>query len=142
MLLSLFAGAEIPPPPLLSEGGGTLESIRQRLKSVGSVRGQRHGLPPSPPPPPRPAMDDANSCRNHKTLSDYKHNESVTYHQQLSSGAGASRVILAAVFIPLSILYLRIYQPCCFGFLQFCIFYSPSSGLRGLSRSYVFLLAV
>lgn len=121
MLPSLFAGAELSPhlhlllvllllllPPLLlqeafllSEGGGTLESIRQWLRSVGSVQGQRHGLLPSPPPPPRPAMDDANSCRNHKTLSDYKHNETVTYYQQLNSGTGASRVTLAAVFIPL-----------------------------------------
>lgn len=45
-------------------------------------------MPQAAIPPPQMTMDDTNSRRNHKALSDYKHNESLTYYCWLNSAMG------------------------------------------------------
>lgn len=45
-------------------------------------------VPQAAIPPPQMTMDDTNSRRNHKALSDYKHNESLTYYCWLKSAMG------------------------------------------------------
>lgn len=45
-------------------------------------------VPQAATPPPQMTIDDTNSRRNHKTLSDYKHNESLTYYCWLNGAMG------------------------------------------------------
>lgn len=45
-------------------------------------------VPQAAIPPPQMTIDDTNSRRNHKVLSDYKHNESLTYYCWLNGAMG------------------------------------------------------
>lgn len=45
-------------------------------------------VPQAAIPPPQMTIDDTNSGRNHKALSDYKHNESLTYYCWLNGAMG------------------------------------------------------
>lgn len=45
-------------------------------------------MPQAAIPPPQMTIDDTNSRRNHKALSDYKHNESLTYYCWLNGTMG------------------------------------------------------